>query len=64
MKNTLKILWILLGFLCLGLGTVGIIVPILPPVLFLFQSEDGRTGKDPFREYGLGLKYMRKGQII
>ena len=32
MKNPLKIVWIVLGFLCLGLGTIGIVLPILPTV--------------------------------
>ena len=34
MRNPLKIFWILLGFLCLGLGTIGIVLPILPTVPF------------------------------
>lgn len=34
MKKTAKILWLLLGFVCLGLGTVGIVLPILPTVPF------------------------------
>ena len=34
MKNPLKIVWIVLGFLCLGLGTIGIVLPILPTVPF------------------------------
>ena len=29
MRNPLRIFWILLGFLCLGLGTIGIVLPIL-----------------------------------
>ena len=38
MKNTLKIVWLVLGFLCLGLGTVGIILPILPTVPFYMAT--------------------------
>lgn len=33
-KNPFKILWIALGFTSLALGTVGIILPILPTVPF------------------------------
>ena len=33
-KNPLRIFWILLGFICLGLGAVGIVLPILPTVPF------------------------------
>ena len=32
MKNPLKIVWIVLGFLCLGLGTIGIVLPIVGTV--------------------------------
>lgn len=32
--NILKILWLMLGFLCLALGSIGIFVPILPTVPF------------------------------
>lgn len=34
MKNPLKFLWAALGFLCLALGTVGVVLPILPTVPF------------------------------
>ena len=37
MRNPLKIFWILLGFLCLGLGTIGIVLPILPTVPFIWE---------------------------
>lgn len=37
-KNLLKLLWIFLGFLCLGLGTIGILLPILPTVPFYMAT--------------------------
>lgn len=38
MKKTLKILWTVLGFLCLGLGSIGIVLPILPTVPFYMAT--------------------------
>ena len=38
MKHTLKIFWMTLGFLCLGLGTMGIVLPILPTVPFYMAT--------------------------
>ena len=34
----MKILYMLLGFICLGLGSVGVILPILPTAPFLLGS--------------------------
>ena len=31
-KNPMNIIWMLLGFLCLAIGTIGIVLPILPTV--------------------------------
>lgn len=31
-KNPIRIIWLILGLICLGLGTVGIVLPILPTV--------------------------------
>ena len=37
-KNPLRIFWIILGFICLGLGSVGIVLPILPTVPFFMST--------------------------
>ena len=38
MKNPLRILWVLLGFISLGLGTIGIALPLLPTVPFYLAT--------------------------
>lgn len=37
-KNLLRVFWIILGFICLGLGSVGIVLPILPTVPFFMAT--------------------------
>lgn len=37
-KSPLKIFWLLLGLLCLGLGTIGVVLPILPTVPFYMAT--------------------------
>lgn len=38
MRQSVKIIWLLLGGVCLGLGTIGIILPILPTVPFYMAT--------------------------
>lgn len=37
-RNPLKLLWLLLGLLCLALGTVGVALPIIPSVPFYLAT--------------------------
>ena len=37
-KNLMNVVWMLLGFLCLALGTVGVVLPILPTVPFYMAT--------------------------
>lgn len=37
-KNPLKVVWLLLGFVSLGLGSLGIVLPILPTVPFYMAT--------------------------
>ena len=38
MNKPLRIFWVALGFICLGLGTIGIAIPILPTVPFYMAT--------------------------
>jgi uncharacterized membrane protein YbaN (DUF454 family) len=63
MKTPMKIFWIILGFICLGLGTVGVVLPILPTVpfymatLFCFAKSSQKL-HDWFLETGLYKKHL------
>lgn len=37
-KNPFRILWVIAGFACLGLGTIGVVLPILPTVPFYMAT--------------------------
>jgi len=63
LKNPLKIFWVLLGCLSLALGTIGIVLPILPTVplymltLFCFAKSSKRL-HDWFLGTGLYKKHL------
>lgn len=63
LKNPLKIFWVLLGCLSLALGTIGIVLPILPTVplymltLFGFAKSSKRL-HDWFLGTGLYKKHL------
>lgn len=62
-RNPFKIFWMIAGFICLGLGTVGVVLPILPTVpfymatLFCFAKSSKRL-HDWFMETGLYKKHL------
>ncbi|MBM6853843.1 YbaN family protein [Mediterraneibacter glycyrrhizinilyticus] len=62
-KNPLRILWIITGFLCLGFGSVGIVLPILPTVPFFMATvfcfaKSSRRLHDWFIGTGLYKKHL------
>lgn len=62
-RNPFKIFWMIAGFICLGLGTVGVVLPILPTVpfymatLFCFAKSSKRL-HDWFMETSLYKKHL------
>ena len=52
MRKTKKILWIMLGFISLGVGAVGVVLPLLPsfPFLLLTQKLEKAGGLVPEHE--------------
>ena len=62
-RNPLRIFWIVLGFICLGLGTLGIVLPILPTVPFYMATvfcfaKSSRKLHDWFTGTGLYQKHL------
>lgn len=60
-KNPLRIIWLILGYLCLGIGTVGIVLPILPTVPFYMATVFCfAKGSERMYRWFLGTKLYRK----
>lgn len=63
MKKLFRAFWIVLGFLCMALGTVGIVLPVLPTVPFYMATlfcfaKSSRKLHDWFVSTNLYKKYL------
>ena len=60
-KNPLKLLWLLLGLVCLGLGCVGVVLPIIPSVPFFLVTVFcfAKSSKKP-HDWFLSTKLYKK----
>ena len=62
-RNPLRVFWIVMGFICLGLGTLGVVLPILPTVPFYMATvfcfaKSSRKLHDWFTGTGLYQKHL------
>lgn len=60
-KNPFRIFWLILGLLCLGLGAVGIVLPILPTVPFFLVALFSFTkSSQKLHDWFTGTKMYKK----
>lgn len=60
-KNLLRILWLILGFAAIGIGAVGVILPVLPTTPFLLLASFCLAkGSEKFHTWFTGTKTIQK----
>ena len=60
-KNPLRIVWLLCGFLSMGIGAVGVVLPVLPTTPFLLLASFClANGSERFHRWFTGTKLYKK----
>lgn len=61
MKKTIKTIWIIIGFLCCGIGCIGVVLSVLPTTPFLLVASFAfAKGSDKFHSWFVSTKLYKK----